>query len=138
MNSDSYTLDYRSDLDIVFLRWLRPDTLPEAQESYRAALTLALPHGCPNWLLDSRRAGPIDLVETAWLTSTFFPEAVACFAPRRLRLGVFSSAARREQAETDAVVAPVVAAAIASTQPYEVALFLLESEAVSWLRGLPF
>ena len=62
---DTYTLTYRADLNIVYLRWLAPDTLAEAQASYRDALTLALQYGCSNWLLDSRRCGPLDLFETA-------------------------------------------------------------------------
>ena len=73
----TYTLTYRPDLDIVFLRWMMPDTLAEAQLSSRDTLALALAHGCGNWLLDSRRSGPINLVETAWLTHDFFPAAVA-------------------------------------------------------------
>ena len=49
----------------MYLCWLAPDTLAEAQASYRDALTLALQYGCSNWLLDSRHCGPLDLFETA-------------------------------------------------------------------------
>jgi hypothetical protein len=137
MAADSYSLTYRPDLDILYLRWYRPDTLAEAQESYHAALALALAHGCGNWLLDSRRAGPLDLAETAWLTQEFFPAAVARLAPVPLRMAVFSSATRFDQSRTDAALAPAVAAALAPTQPYHSALFQLEAEAVAWLRGQP-
>ena len=132
---DTYTLTYRPDLDIVFLRWLQPDTLAEAQASYRDALALALVHGCGNWLLDSRRCGPLDLFETAWLTREFFPAAVAQLNPRPLRLAVFSSLQRWEQMRTDAAVAPAVQAAIAATQPYEAAIFMVETDAVGWLQA---
>ena len=132
---DTYTLNYRSDLDIVYLRWLTPDTLDEAQASYREALVLALAHGCGNWLLDSRRCGPLDLFETAWLTRTFFPAAVAQLAPHELRLAVFSSLQRLEQMRTDAAVAPAVQAAVAATQPYAAAIFMVEAEAVAWLQA---
>ena len=131
----TYTLTYRPDLDIVFLRWLAPDTLAESQVSYRAALVLALAHGCGNWLLDSRRCGPLDLFETAWLTRDFFPIAVAQLNPRPLRLAVFSSLQRLEQMRTDATVAPAVQAAIAATQPYEASIFMAEAEAVAWLQA---
>ena len=130
---DTYTLTYRPDLDIMYLRWLAPDTLAEAQVSYKAALALAVAHGCGNWLLDSRRCGPLDLFETAWLTREFFPAAVAQLAPRPLRMAVFSSLQRMEQMRTDAAVAPAVQAAIAATQPYTAALFMAEAEAVAWL-----
>ncbi|WP_216726583.1 BLUF domain-containing protein [Hymenobacter siberiensis] len=130
----TYTLSYRPDLDIVFLRWLSPDTLAEAQASYEATLVLALAHGCGNWLLDSRRSGPLKLAETAWLTHDFFSVAVAQLAPRRLRLAVFSSMQRLEQMRHDAEVVPAVQAALAATQPYEAAIFMGEAEAVTWLQ----
>ncbi len=132
---DTYTLTYRPDLDILFLRWLRPEALAETQASYEAALALARAHGCGNWLLDSRRCGPLDLVETAWLTHEFFPAAVAQLAPRPLRLAVFSSMQRLEQLRTDAAVTPAVQNAIAATQPYRTAIFMTEAEAVAWLQA---
>lgn len=130
---EMYTLTYRPDLHILFLRWQQPDTLAESQASYWAALNLAVQHGCANWLLDSRRCGPLDLFETAWLTREFFPAAVAQLAPHLLRLAVFSSLQRLEQLRTDAAVAPAVQAAIAATQPYETSIFVAEAEAVAWL-----
>lgn len=130
----TYTIAYRPDLDIIFLRWLAPETLPEAQASYAAALALAQAHHCGNWLLDSRRCGPLDLAETNWLTQQFFPAAVAQLAPRPLRLAVFSSMPRLEQMATDTALTPAVQAAIAATQPYAAALFTTEAEAIAWLR----
>ena len=134
---DTNTLTYRPDLHVVILRWLQPDTLAESQRSYHATLALALAHGCGNWLLDSRRCGPLDLFETAWLTRTFFPAAVAQLAPHELRLAVFSSLQRLEQMRTDPAVAPAVQAAIAATQPYAAAIFIAEAEAVDWLQSPP-
>lgn len=128
-----FTLTYRPDLHILFLRWLQPNTLAEAHASYHAALNLAVQHGCGNWLLDSRRTGPINLRETEWLTQEFFPLAVAQLAPHPLRLAVFSSLQRIEQMRTDAALSPAVQAAIAPTQPYEAAIFMQEAEAVTWL-----
>lgn len=46
----TFLLSHRPDLDIIFLRWLRPDTLAEAQLSYRDSLALALEHNGSNWL----------------------------------------------------------------------------------------
>ncbi|MDQ2770059.1 MAG: hypothetical protein M3Y54_06115 [Bacteroidota bacterium] len=131
----TYTLTYRPDLDILFLRWLGPETLAEAQTAYRAALALALAHHCGRWLLDSRRSGPINLTETSWLTNDFFPEAVARLAPHPLRLAVFSSMLRLDQLRHDALVAPAVHDALAATRPYQSALFVAEAEAVAWLQA---
>ena len=130
---NTYTLQYRPDLDIVFLRWLQPNNLVEAYASYHAALGLAVQHDCGNWLLDSRRTGPISLPETEWLTHEFFPLAASLLAPRPLRMAVFSSLQRLEQMRTDAAVAPAVQVAIAATQPYKAAIFMQEAEAVAWL-----
>jgi hypothetical protein len=132
---DTYTLQYRPDLDIVFLRWLQPNTLAEAHTSYHAALSLGVQHDCGNWLLDARRTGPINLPETEWLSREFFPLAVSLLAPRPLRMAVFSSLHRLEQMRTDTAVAPAVQAALAATQPYEAAIFMQEAEAVAWLRA---
>ena len=131
---NTYTLAYRPDLHILFLRWLQPTTLDEAQASYREALALAREHCCGNWLLDARRSGPIRADETNWLSRVFFPAALDELAPQPLRLGVFSSMQRMEQMHTDPAVAPAVQAAIAATQPYDVGLFMLEADVVAWLQ----
>ena len=74
----SYTVVYRPDLHILFLRWLRPNTFAESQDSYAAAL--AERHACTRWLLDGRRTGPIEVAETNWLANDFFPDDAARFA----------------------------------------------------------
>ena len=133
----SYTLEYRSDLRIVVLRWLRPTTLAEMQESYAAALALARQHACPDWLLDARRTGPIETQETSWLADTFFPAVARHFAPRVLRLAVFSSPLRIEQLRTDTRVAPAVLHALGAERPYQANVFADEATAVAWLALQP-
>ena len=133
----SYTLEYRPDLRIMVLRWLRPTTLAEVQESYAATLALARQHACPDWLLDARRTGPIEIEETAWLANTFFPAAALHFAPRALRLAVFSSPLRIEQLRTDARVAPAVLHALGADRPYQASVFANEGMAVAWLADAP-
>ncbi len=133
----AHHLHYRPDLGLLFLRWLRPGTLADAQASYRAALVLAHQHGCGRWLLDARRAGLIEVAETNWLADEFFPEAAAGLAPQPLRLAVLSSPARIEQMHADAAVAPHVARALAPERPYQARIFADEGIAVAWLAGPP-
>ena len=133
----SYTLEYRPDLRILFMRWLRPTTLPEVQESYQAALALARQHACADWLLDARRTGPIETLETTWLADSFFPEAAASFAPRPLRLAVFSSPLRIEQLRSDTRVAPAVLHALGADRPYQANVFTDEATALAWLATGP-
>ncbi|GAA3962518.1 hypothetical protein [Hymenobacter antarcticus] len=71
----SDAIEYRPDLHILFMRWLRPTILVELQESYDAALVLARQHQGGNWLLDARRTDPIETEETIWLADSFFPVA---------------------------------------------------------------
>ena len=133
----SYTLQYRPDLHILFMRWLRPTILVELQESYEAALVLARQHQCADWLLDARRTGPIETEETIWLADSFFPVAAASFAPRPLRLAVFSSPLRIEQLRTDTVIAPAVLHALGADRPYQANVFADEATAVAWLATGP-
>lgn len=133
----TFTVNCRPDLDLVFLRWMAPDTLAEAQLADRDTLALALEHHCGNWLLAARRSGPPDLAETAWRTHEFFPEAVARLAPHPRRLAVFSSMLRLDQLRLDAIVAPAVPDALAATRPYLAALFTAEADAVAWLQQQP-
>lgn len=132
---DTCSLTYSPNHDIVFVRWLAPDTFAQVQHTYRQALVLALAHRCGSWLLDARHAGGIRHEETLWLSHAFFPQAVAELAPRPLRMAVLSSAQRLAQMHADAAVAPAVQAAIAATQPYEAAIFMGEADAVGWLRA---
>lgn len=130
---ETFTLQYRSDVHILELRWLRPTTMAETQASYQAALVLAQSHRCSHWLLDSRCTGPIEVSETTWLADVFLPAVAALFAPRPLRLAVFSSPLRLEQMRSDEQVRPVVARALAAVRPYEASVFADEATAVAWL-----
>ncbi len=131
----SYTVVYHPDLHILFLRWLRPNTFAESQDSYAAAL--AERHACTRWLLDGRRTGPIEVAETNWLANDFFPDAAARFAPHPLHLAVLSSPARVEQVRTDPAVGPHVARALSTERPYRARVFTEEGPAVEWLATPP-
>ncbi|WBA40753.1 hypothetical protein [Hymenobacter canadensis] len=137
ITTEGYTIQHRPDLRVLVLRWLHPQTLYETQESYQQLLTLAQEYGCPRWLLDGRRDGPLDVYTTHWLVGHFFPEAVRALAPARLCMAALSSQARLEQLHTDAAVAPAVQRALAPEQPYSTSVFLTEAEALAWLAAQP-
>ena len=128
-----YELSYRPDLEVLVMRWLRPNTLAETQVSYQHLLALAQEHNCANWLLDGRRDGALVLETAQWLGQQFLPDAARQLAPQPLRLAVFSSPARFEQRLVDIEVAAVVAEATVATQPYQTSLFLDEGKALAWL-----
>lgn len=135
--TEAYTTQYRPDLHVLILRWLRPQTLAEIQVSYAQLLVLAREYGCARWLLDGRRDGPLDLDVTHWLSGFFFPEAVQALDPQRVYMAALSSPARLQQLRCDATVAPAVARALAPEQPYHAAVFLTEAEALIWLDAQP-
>ncbi|AHJ99391.1 hypothetical protein [Hymenobacter swuensis] len=135
--TEAYLTQYRPDLHILILRWLRPQTMPEIQASYAQLLVLSQEYGCARWLLDGRREGPLDLAVTHWLSDFFFPEAVRALAPQRVYMAALSSPARLQQFHSDATVAPAVTRALAPEQPYHTAVFLTEAEALIWLDAQP-
>ncbi|SHL59282.1 hypothetical protein [Hymenobacter psychrotolerans] len=132
--SVAFELFYRPDLHMLVVRWLRPNSFLELQTSYEQLLTLARQHYCAYWLLDARRVGPLDLEATLWLTDHFFPRAASHLAPYTLRMAVLSSPFRYSQMLTDASVAPEVARALSTAQPYEASVFLDEHAALNWLH----
>ncbi|QIX62577.1 hypothetical protein HER32_15910 [Hymenobacter sp. BT18] len=137
LSTPDYQLQYRPDLQLLILRWLRPLSLPDMQASCRQLLALALECQCAHWLLDGRREGPINLPVTQWLTEEFFPEAVRSLAPHPLFLAALRSPARLQQLSSDTTVAPAVHRALAPEQPYHTAVFLTEAEALAWLTAQP-
>ncbi|AII52385.1 hypothetical protein [Hymenobacter sp. APR13] len=137
LSPDAYLIQHRPDLGLLVLRWLRPQSLYETQESYQQLLLLARQHTCAHWLLDGRRDGPLDVYTIHWLTQHFFPEAVRDLAPHPLCMAVLSSPARLQQLADDTSVAPVAHRALAPEQPYHTAVFLNEAEALAWLATQP-
>lgn len=131
--SVAFELLYRPDLHVVVVRWIRPNNFLEIQASYEQLLALARQHHCAYWLLDARRDGPLDLEATLWLTDHFFPRAASHLIPSVLRMAVLSSPFRYSQMLTDASVAPEVARALSTAQPYQASVFLDEHAALDWL-----
>ncbi|WP_426491952.1 hypothetical protein [Hymenobacter sp. 102] len=70
---DYLQLSFRSDLNFLVARWLRPVTGAETREGYQLILEAARQCSCPYWLLDGRRRLPADAETTRWGLEEFFP-----------------------------------------------------------------
>jgi hypothetical protein len=71
--ADYLNITFRTDLNMVVARWLRPVSGPETREGYAQIRDTARHWGCPYWLLDGRRRQPADAETTSWGFNEFFP-----------------------------------------------------------------
>lgn len=130
--ANAFSLEYRSDLDIVIGRWLKDLPPPALQGTYEVMLATAQAHGnCRFWLLDLRRrpvAGP-DLNQ--WFRDQFSPRiAAALNGP--LFTAYLAGPHQRPAAENPEVELYFRHEAAANAFPE---LFEYEAQAVEWLRA---
>ncbi|NVO86181.1 hypothetical protein [Hymenobacter terrestris] len=130
----SRTLSFRTDLNILVVRW-HPvvETLAAVQADYAQMLASAKAHGLSAWLLDVRRRQVAALELGPWVNTTFYPEAVARLAPQRLRVAVLSSPALTAAYTTNPGHQKEVAYALDPARPFDMALFEDEGRAMQWL-----
>ena len=134
-NLSSIQLLYRSDLDLLTVRWLADSPLSELQAEYDAVLATDQARHTGRWLLDVRRR-PIPTAEaTQWVTYDWLPRAAAALAPAQLRLAYLISPSRKEVPRTDTTLRPTVQDTLAPKRLYTLSLFADEGEAVRWLTA---
>ena len=120
----------------MVVRWHTMLSMEAVQADYARTLDAAQEHGTSDWLLDVRRREVAAPELSAWINSTFYPEAVARFAPVRLRLAVLSSPALTAAYSSDPGHKKEVAFALDPGRPFDIALFEDEGKAMQWLRPL--
>jgi hypothetical protein len=124
---------YRPDLDILIVRWLTDEALPNFREEYSDLLAAGQRHLSRRWLLDIRRRPAPPVETTQWVIEQWLPEVVAALAPERLRLAFLVSPARAATLRTETVSAPTLAYIQGPDCAYDLRLFTEEGEAISWL-----
>jgi hypothetical protein len=129
----SRTISFRPDLQVMVVRWHTQAPLDVVQADYDRMLASAEASGLSEWLLDVRRREKITAELSDWVTNTFYAEAVAYLAPKRLRLTVLSSPALSEAYRSDSAQKQYVAYVLGPSRPYDVALFEDEGAAMRWL-----
>ncbi|MCC3155645.1 hypothetical protein LJ737_00240 [Hymenobacter sp. 15J16-1T3B] len=123
--ADFVDLSFRTDLGLLFSRWLRSATDAEVRQGYEAALAVATPHAARYWLLDMRRRGPASAAATRWVIDAFLPRLAGYFPPR-LYLAYLLSPSHLGD------FVPLTQPSVPGT--YEVALFSDEAAALHWLE----
>ena len=131
----SLQICYRSELDILLVRWLAESTFPTLQAEYESVLSNDQTGRTERWLLDLRRR-PTPTIEAAnWVTYNWLPRAAASVVPARLRLAYLISSERADILRTDPNLQANVQDAMAPNRHYDIHLFGNEEEAVSWLAA---
>jgi hypothetical protein len=126
---------YRSDLDILIVRWLTEEELPNFREEYSALLAAGQAHHTRRWLLDIRRRPAPPVEATQWVLAEWLPQVVAALAPERLRLAFLVSPTRATTLRTETVSASTVSYIQGPDCAYDLRLFTEEGEATRWLTA---
>lgn len=129
----SRTIAFRPDLRVMVVRWHTHTDIAVVQADYAAMLAAAETSGFTDWLLDVRRRDKAPAELSAWVSQTFFTEAVARLAPRRLRMALLSSPVLTELYRTDPEHRQHKAYATDPARPYDIQLFTDEGQAMNWL-----
>jgi hypothetical protein len=128
--TDAFSLEYRSDLDILIGRWLQALPPPELQGTYEAMLAEAKASGNSRfWLLDLRRrplAGPH---LNDWFREQFTPQLAAALGGP-LFTAYLAGPHQRLAAESAEMELYLRHAATLDSYPL---FFDNESDAISWL-----
>ncbi|MBF9236222.1 hypothetical protein I2I05_02325 [Hymenobacter sp. BT683] len=126
---DFLEISYRTDLDLLVGRWLRPIELPEMQRGYQLLLDAAQAGGCRRWLLDVRRRQNTHQLGARWMVTTWLPQ----LEPRlggRTRLAYLMAPVYLRDEAADAAFPP---AAYFVDKPFIGERFIEESAAIAWL-----
>ncbi|WP_019946646.1 hypothetical protein [Hymenobacter aerophilus] len=128
---DYLSLQFRSDLNFLVTRWLRPVSDAETRAGYRLILAAARECNCPFWLLDVRRRPPAEPATTRWGLQEFFPQLGAALGQTVYMSQLLSPT---YQAQTDNELAFQQAEQQGPAQGYHMRRFNDETKAVNWLR----
>ncbi|RSK31217.1 hypothetical protein [Hymenobacter metallilatus] len=128
---DYLHIQYRSDLDVLLVRWMRLVTLAELQQGYRHLLEVAAQHQCRFWLLDARRRFNTDREGAAWMVTSFLPTLQARLGGRTYLAYLLVPVIMRD-AEADAAFPP---ASFFQDKPFVGERFVDEEKAVAWLQA---
>lgn len=132
-SSPTLDIQYRTDLDILTVRWLSELRSDQFQQDYTTILQEAQAYETPRWLIDVRRR-PHPAPDMAdWAANVWLPQVVSTLAPRRPRLAYLISPSREESLKASPGLQASVQAASSPERGYDVAIFNNEGEANDWL-----
>jgi hypothetical protein len=127
------TIQHRSDLGVLVVRWPDDAPLHQLQADFAAVLAMAEQTNTAFWLLDVRRRDQISPELGHWTTTIFYPQAANRLAPQMLRIGVLCSPARMAVYDADPIQMQYLTYGLSSERPYQMRLFGDEGTAMEWL-----
>ncbi|WP_022822183.1 hypothetical protein [Hymenobacter norwichensis] len=127
------TIQHRSDLGVLVVRWPDDAPLHQLQADFAAVLAMAEQTTTAFWLLDVRRRDQISPELGHWTTTIFYPQAANRLAPQTLRISVLCSPARMAVYDADPIQMQYLTFGLAPERPYQMRLFGDEGTAMEWL-----
>jgi hypothetical protein len=128
------SLNFRADLHLLVLRWLRDVNLAELQAGFAEAQALAQEYRAYHWFVDVRRRGALSASDSAWVADVLLPQMARQLEPSVFAIAYLLAPFRAKAIQKQGPMQATVARAQASTQPYRLRTFLDEAEAVEWLQ----
>jgi hypothetical protein len=135
MSHITCSIQYRSDLHVLVVRWPEDAPLLQLQADFAAVLASAEEHNTAHWLLDVRRRDQISPELGRWTTTIFYPQAASHFIPAVLRISVLCSPARMAVYAANPVQMQYLAYGLAPERSYIMRLFGDEGTAMEWLHS---
>ncbi|MBC8084486.1 MAG: hypothetical protein H7Z21_14910 [Hymenobacter sp.] len=129
-SEDLLLLTYRTDLDIFVGRWGYQPEVSRLPAAYAQLTQEALACGCRFWLQDIRRRTFNDPQTTQWLLTEYFPQ-MAGWLGGHLAVAYLTSPTLMAQIVSGPGYVPPAAYA---DQPFGIAFFGMEGEALAWLE----
>ena len=128
---DFLEISYRTDLDLLVGRWLRPVQLPEMQLGYQLLLDAAQAGSCRRWLLDVRRRQNTHQIGAHWMLTTWLPQLEPRLGGRTRLAYLLAPVYLRDEAADAAFPTP----AYFVDKPYVAERFTEENAAIAWLSA---
>ncbi|MBO0357214.1 hypothetical protein J0X19_04605 [Hymenobacter sp. BT186] len=127
------TIQHRSDLGVLVVRWPDDAPLEQLQADFEAVLAMSEQTATAYWMLDVRRRDQISPELGHWTTTIFYPQAAGRLAPQILRISVLCSPARMAVYAADPIQMQYLTYGLAPERPYHMRLFGDEGTAMEWL-----
>ncbi|NVO84441.1 hypothetical protein [Hymenobacter terrestris] len=136
-NTSALSITFRSDLDLLIVRWLRDVKQSELQEGYAQVLQAAIQHQAAYWLVDSRRRFKSNPEMVDWLAHEYLPDLSPALDNRPIYLACLVGATWQPgNAPATPLAVLAQSSSLASKDEYKVQLFSDEGVANTWLQQM--
>ena len=133
-DSSLLQLQYRPDLGLLAVRWLRDaDSLAEAQAACQAVLAAAQAEATGRLLMDRRRITPA-MPGSEWMVHEWLP-TLSRVLPGPVRIASLASPELWQAVTSQTPLRAAADEVLRPGHPYQVGVFMDEGAAVQWLQS---